>query len=1527
MSFRSVLLAALIAAFVCPSPASAQRISGSIHGPDNSHVGGAARIVDAPGNHQGDAWVDDQGNFQSHPLPNGTYYVHTVHTHEVLDEAWNNFPCINQVCLLNTTTPIVISGGDISGIHFELAPITDGGRISGHVQDDIGIPLAYVGIELRNSNGDHLNYHVTDLAGNYQFPLTANDSYFVQTHNEPYGLGREIYDDHLCLPAWDCNEPSYTTANGTPIVVAGIDKPGIDFELAVPPGGLISGQVTDFDTGIPLPDVHLLLLNHAHEHIAEAMTDEFGDYYFSGLADGNYKVAADGVPHGYAWELYGGDHCQDWSCDLPTSGTIITISGGATASGRDIVLDYTGTRLLGNITRSDTLAPVAGDFAHAGVDLFNDAGDYLGFWSTNRAGQFQITLPSDGSYYLVTSFDPHHFGLVYEAWNNIQCFGDCNPLAVGATAIPVSAGTTVEANFSLDPGWWISGSIAREGAPTNDGFANIWDASGHFIISGHNDGSGNWTAGPLPAGTYYATARGEDWGLASQLYNGMPCAQEFCDVTAGTPIVLGGSDVSGIDFNLAPPSYDWTISGSILGPGGVPVGGGARLFDPFGQAMGEFWTDHEGRFQSWPLANGVYYLATIYTVDVLDEAWENFPCVNQVCDVTAATPIIIDNGDEAGIDFLLDAITGGGHISGTVTDGSDTPLAGVYIEIRNALGEYLYDINTDQAGQYQSLLMAPDTYFVNTNIEPFGYGREIYDNHACVPAGACNDAGYIQANGTPVVVDGGDQPDIDFVLEVPEGGFLSGQLTDAGNGAPLADLHVLLMNEFNEGLAETWSDAEGNYYFSGLEDGGYKVFALDLPPGYHWELYGGHHCDFWGCDLNVAGTVVNIDPGTSTVTGLDIVLDFEGTRIFGTITRSDNGDPVSSHLAHAGVDLFDGNRNWAGFWNTDRAGNFHIPLPGTGNYFLATSIDREYFGLVPEAWDDVKCYHYCDLEHPGVAMLEVTGGTTHLANFVLDPGYTISGTILHDGSNTGGGHVNIWGDSGDYVTNAGNQGDGSWETPLLPNGTYYATGRGEQDGMITELYENQPCAQQFCDVTGGTQLVILDSDIGDIHFDLEPQSFDWIISGTILDTGGLPVDGLVRLYEPTGNPIASLWTDESGYFESAPLANGTYFALTLRTEGVIDEAWDDIICVNMLCDPTTATPIVIDGANRGDIHFVLQPITSGGYISGTVTGPDGPIPNQVLRLRNANGDLLRWMRANEAGYYRSPLLADETYYVQTHNESFGLGRELWDNVACNPSGLCNDPQHVVLNGTAIEIFHADRPAIDFHLQLPPGGLISGHISDADAGTPVQGVQLKLLNEQLWQIRTTSSDGWGNYYFSGLEDGTYKVIAIDPPEGYSWELYGGDHCQDWSCDLNLSGDPITVDGGARLYGKDIVLDFTGTRLMGSVTHENNGAPVWSGDFPFEVMLFNEAGEQIGGGPTSYTGQYQFIFDSHGNYYLATASGEDRPLLVDEAWNNVICGENCDDPLAAGATLIPVPEGTTVIADFELGPWIIFGSGFE
>jgi len=1034
----------------------------------------------------------------------------------------------------------------------------------------------------------------------------------------------------------------------------------------------------------------------------------------------------------------------------------------------------------------------------------------------------------------------------------------------------------------------ISGTILFEGSPTGDGNVNIWDSGGQHVMSASNDGSGNWITDPLAYGTYYVTARGEEFGMVSQLYDGQSCPQEYCDIISGTALTLSSTllEITDIEFDLVALSEDWTISGSILDSGGSPLAGAMRLYDPSGNHLGDFWTDDLGNFQTHQLADGTYFAITGFTQEMLDEAWDDIPCQNLLCDIPASNPIVISGADRSGINFVLGPILSGGRISGQVKNSAEIPLPDVLVVFKNMDGFFLFELWTDAGGNYQTELMSDDSYFIHTLIEPVGLGRELYDDIPCLPADACHDPAYVKANGTPVTVDGADRTGIDFELAVPAGGMISGQVTDADIGIPLAEVHMDLLNEYGDYLVATDTDPSGNYYFSGLTDGDYKVIAINVPPGYTIEFYGGEHCPEANCDRNALGAIINIT-GSAQSADKDIALDYDslGTRLLGTITRSDGGAPVSSHRAHAGVDLYSESGDFLEGTGTNRAGQYQFHFPGAGNYYLVTVNHWEYHHLINEAWADIKCSDDCNPLNMGADLIEVA------ADFELNPSFTISGTIQFDGSPTGAGYINIWDSNGDWAGGAANDGSGNWTSDQLSVGTYYATAHGEDFGLVSQLYNGISCPLEYCDVTSGTAIVLSDSNVMGIGFDLVPFSEDWTISGSILGSGETHVGGAVRLFDPFGNHMGDFWVDESGNFRSRPLANGTYFMVTVHTHEALDEAWDNIPCENMVCDIPASTPIVISGADRTDIHFVLEPIVAGGRISGQLKdSSDALLPNVYVVFKNSNGEFLFDLITDSGGNYQTGLLADDSYFVHTMNEPFGLGRELYDNVPCLPANVCDGLKFVTDNGTAVVISGGDEAGIDFSLEAPAGGMITGQVTDAGIGIPLPDVHMNLLEESGMQVAYTNTDAQGVYYFSGLADGNYKVIAIGVPAGYQGELYGGDHCHDWNCDLGTLGTIITITGSAVVGGRDIDLDYEGTRLLGTVTRSDTAAPVSSLHAHMGVDLFSETGEYLGGTGTNVAGQFQIELTGAGNYYLVATNDWNYHGLVNEVWDDIQCYHN-------------------------------------
>jgi hypothetical protein len=578
----------------------------------------------------------------------------------------------------------------------------------------------------------------------------------------------------------------------------------VDFVLRVPPGGQITGNVFDqvlFDqlpsVDFPLMHVNLSLLmddgsGNFDNHVADTQTGRDGNFTFSGLADGDYKFFTTWMPQqqGYTFECYGGQPC-DWGTDFsdPANGTVITISGGSVFGNADIGLDFSGDRIVGTVTRSDTGEPVSSDMAWMGVHLFFDSGNDTGeARGTNTIGQYTFDVgPND--YMLSTGSDAQFHNLINEAWDNVPCFEECNPAFIGGDVINFTGGTFY-AGFVLDPatiisgqvtaaeggvpvadvevcvarqsdGWWMgcdwtddNGDYAVAGLePRNDyevftsnlngqpylsgGYPGTVDTTGgdqggidfaldsgfhisgtvrdaaspfdpvegatvciHYTdgsfagVCGDSDASGYYETGVLPPGSEYVAYTWFPAGYRRQIYDGLDCPFNNCDLQAGTPITLGSPDhATGIDFNLTAAG---SISGTISDINGILPNwsGRARITDASGATLIQVGTDGDGFYIAGGLDPGTYYVLGVSAdSNLIDELWDGpgnpgTHCPRHSCDYPASGTAIVITGSEifTEVDFVLDA---GSRITGTIT------IDGIQ---QNWSEIYFYDGDGDYAG-------------------------------------------------------------------------------------------------------------------------------------------------------------------------------------------------------------------------------------------------------------------------------------------------------------------------------------------------------------------------------------------------------------------------------------------------------------------------------------------------------------------------------------------------------------------------------------------------------------------------------------------------------------------------------------------------------------------------------------------------------------------------------------------------------------------------------------------------------------
>ncbi|MCH5372987.1 MAG: carboxypeptidase regulatory-like domain-containing protein, partial [Planctomycetes bacterium] len=598
------------------------------------------------------------------------------------------------------------------------------------------------------------------------------------------------------------------------------------------------------------------------------------------------------------------------------------------------------------------------------------------------------------------------------------------------------------------------------------------------------------------------------------------------------------------------------------------------MFDQNGNFIDHFFVDENGYWETYQLDPGTYYLKTDFANGFINDVWdgaEGAPCPNRLCTVTDWTPINLASGDFlTNFDFVLDPIPGGGRrITGQVTDNVGSPLREVRVVITNNQGSYLTEARTDTAGNYRTGLLPDDDYYVYTAAAPTGFAQEVWDDAVCSPGFACDDPATVLSIGTPITIAGNDATAdfaLDNAVELSAGVF--GQVI--GDGLPLADVGVELFDEFGNYYGGRSTAANGDYSFYGLDTDGrtYRLRVNGPPPGYDFELHSNLPCPDNGCDPTTGDAI-------AAGSEIDVQLDYVGgtPRFYGQVINSDTLQGVSSSLGYMAVDLYDEFGNFIGGVPTDPGGRYQFDLSeygrGAGTYFLVTSQDLGYHGLVDEVNDGTPCFGGCNPFDAGATPVVIGGGESQRIDFSLQPTLKIRGRIT-DSATTDpifDVQVDVWKANGEYVSSAATDSNGDYAVSIPSEGGYFAftPNYGVPAPYLPEVWDGATgayCDFQVCDVlTNGTQIGVSGADATGIDFDLDSG---FTISGTVLDDGANPIDGITVCIHVRSGP----WTGVCGgtapdgtYTTSVLPAGSDYAAYAIGDElGFVRQMYDGVPC-------------------------------------------------------------------------------------------------------------------------------------------------------------------------------------------------------------------------------------------------------------------------------------------------------------------------------------------------------------------------------
>ena len=827
------------------------------------------------------AWTEADGSYFIPGIPVGTYRVFS---------GWDDSNWVveyyNEQELWALATPVEVEANtELSGVNFTLVL---GGSISGTVtEQESGAPLANAWVEACDyENGwPSCFYGETDVDGNYFIPSVPDGSYRVAAYLD-WNWVEEFY-----------SEQAYRDFADFVVVEVDTETSGINFTLEK--GGAISGTVTDQETSTPLAGAWVEACDYENgwPFCFYAETEADGSYSIPHLPVGTYRVNAY-LEGNWVEEFYSEQINWDFAdavnvvADVNTPNIDFTLEMGGSISG--LVTDGDGNPL-----------------AYIGVDV--------------KDGGYGTCTDENGNYTIA--------GLPFGTYDIVAGRDFCEPHPYAGQVMP---GITIDEdnpnvdgiNFELAVGGSISGTVVDE--DTNLPVVGVDVVACYFdnfdICWWDNTAEdGKYQITGLPEGEFRVHIWSQQ-GYIEEFYNNVPLYE------LATPVpVTTGVDTPDINFTL---ELGGSISGlAVLEGTQDPIGGidiEACYFDNFDICW--FDTTEEDGSYLINVPEGVYRVHFYIQQGYLEEFYNNVTNYDLAAPVSVSTQV-----DTPNINFTLEL---GGTITGTVKDGDENAIAGIWVEAYQEFIDAWSWAQTDEDGTYQILGLPGGDYRVYINTQDGWIGQDY--------------------QGNPVtVIPGSDTFGIDFTLV--EGGTISGTVYEANSGDPLttiAGVHVDACSTDDTFCNGTETNEFGEYTITGLPaDKEYRVFIWGQP-SWASEVY--QETIWWE-----EATIVSPD-----AIGIDFTLD-PGGSISGLVTDGD-GNP----LANIGVDIMDG-----GYGNcTDENGYYSIMGLPFGTYDIVAG--RDFCGPHPYV-EDVKY---------GITINGVTPDVDGY-NFELTIGGSISGTV------------------------------------------------------------------------------------------------------------------------------------------------------------------------------------------------------------------------------------------------------------------------------------------------------------------------------------------------------------------------------------------------------------------------------------------------------------------------------------------------------------------------------------------------------
>ncbi|RLC11727.1 MAG: hypothetical protein DRI57_18540, partial [Deltaproteobacteria bacterium] len=781
---------------------------------------------------------------------------------------------------------------------------------------------------------------------------------------------------------------------------------------------------------------------------------------------------------------------------------------------------------------------------------------------------------------------------------------------------------------------------------------------------------------------------------------------------------------------------------------------------------------------------------------------------------------------------------------------------------------------------------------------------------------------------------------------------------DAGHDGeteiPLAGVTLVIQDPDGYIVAETVTDENGNYHFPDVPPGDYTIVVTDK---------GGV---LEGYERTTDAINYPITVGTEDIEDRDfgyvraalgdyVWRDLNGD---GIQDRNPDGEPVEPGMPGVTVRLYDANDELVGTTTTDENGFYGFADLAPGDYIVEFDLPSGYEFSLPAQGGDTDLDSDPDPETGRTGLVTLGSGDALTdVDAGLSPALVIGGQVWTDSDEDGESDGNEEGVSGVSVTLLDEDGNVLAETETDENGDYQFTELEPGDYRVevdsTTLADDlEPFSDPDDETGSATELENQTEDNLDLDFGYHPLRAS--LGDTVwndldrnglqdADEPGLPGVTVNLLDRTTEAVIATTTTDASGNYQFtglAPGANGFNqyvvefkapegYEFTSKGQGgddALDSDADTAIGrtgVIELAPGENNTRVDAGMFTSGSIgDFVWHDTDQDGIRD---RNPDGEpvepgVPNVKVNLFDSTGTTLLSSTETDAnGFYIFGGLPPGDYIVEFElpgDTAFTSPNQGGDDAADSNADTITGWASVTLaDGQSLTT--ADAGLINL---ITLGGQVwldgdEDGEQDSDEGIPGARVTILLYDDEGNVVMSTETDEDGNYQFTGLIPGDYRVEVdtstlppgtgpLSDPDGdpdsvtelenqsddnlnlhFGYEMFAasvGDYV--WF-DTNQDGIQDTEESGAagvtvRLIdpATDTVLDTTVTNGVGF--YEFPEVP--PGDYALEFVMPSDVYEFSS--QDSGAGRMQDAFDSDadpdtGRTDTFTLSGGDNNVLTD------------------------------------------------